>query len=366
MKSKVHYLFSLIRSKKTSRKIVVFESDDWGSERIPNNDTKIALEKQGVDMNTNPHSRYDTLERVDDFLAYEDIVNDIYNTHGKCFKLTANFITGNPDYEMIKKSNYNNYYFEKFTETYLKRDGNNKVISKINDLVNSGFIRPQFHGREHVNATYWINELQRGNKKYRTAFDLGCYAIDTKNLLSHSKNLMAALEYQKPDQEKFIRNSLKVGHEIFKEVFGYNSTTFVPPRYVWNSSLESSLVDLGVTHIQTSLVQKVPTQSGYQLRKHFTGQKSNAADIRYLVRNSYFEPAYSDIDWVKSCLRKIDLAFCFKTPAIISTHRINFVGGLDNKARDANLIKLKKLVETIIIKYPEVEFLSSDELATII
>jgi hypothetical protein len=44
-------------------------------------------------------------------------------------------------------------------------------------------------------------------------------------------------------------------------------------------------------------------------------------------------------------------------------HRLNFVGGLESQNRITNLQKFKLLFELIINKYPDVQFLTSDELA---
>ncbi|HMN33739.1 MAG TPA: hypothetical protein PKA54_10230, partial [Chitinophagaceae bacterium] len=60
MIDKLQFLRSLILSKKTNRKILVIESDDWGSERIPNKVSRELLQKKGIDMISNPHSLYDT------------------------------------------------------------------------------------------------------------------------------------------------------------------------------------------------------------------------------------------------------------------------------------------------------------------
>jgi hypothetical protein len=80
----------------------------------------------------------------------------------------------------------------------------------------------------------------------------------------------------------------------------------------------------------------------------------------------HFEPAYGGVHWVQNAISKIELAFRFKNPVIISTHRINFVGGLDVEARNNHLKQFKDLLEKLIKNNPDVEFLSSEELATIV
>lgn len=366
MRGKIQFLRSLILSKKTNRKIIVIESDDWGSERIPNIETRTVLKASGIDMDTNPHAKFDTLERVEDLINLEQLLIDIKAKYNKTVKLTANFITANPDFEKIKAVNFESYFYESFDKTYQKRDSNNKVLEQILKLNKLGFFIPQFHGREHINALFWLDELKNNNRAFKVAFNHKTYAIDASSAKSNRKNLMAALEYEHASQKQFIEESLHEGHQIFKNTFGYNSKTFIAPRYVWNKELEPIFATCGFTHLQTALFQQSPMKSGYKNVFHYTGQKSKTAQMSYLTRNVYFEPAYGKVDWVQKSLSKVDLAFKFKTPAIISMHRINFVGGLNEQARDNNLKQFKNFIESIIMKYPDVEFMSSDELAKIV
>ena len=132
---------------------------------------------------------------------------------------------------------------------------------------------------------------------------------------------------------------------------------------MWNDQINDILLREGVTHLQTVMYQQSFKNKQYETVFHYTGQKNRKCDLKYLVRNVYFEPSYGKIDWVKNAMDKIDLAFKFKTPAIICMHRLNFVGGLEPQNRCNNLQKFKLLFELIINKYPDVQFLTSDELA---
>jgi hypothetical protein len=65
---------------------------------------------------------------------------------------------------------------------------------------------------------------------------------------------------------------------------------------------------------------------------------------------------------VKKCISDIENAFIFKKPAIIASHRLNFVGVIDPENRDRNLNMLDKLLADILIKWPNVVFMTSDKL----
>lgn len=364
---KIKFLQSLLQGTKTNKKIVVIESDDWGSERIPNINVREQLSKSGIDVKTNPHSRFDTLERLEDLEVLEDFLNYFEINYGKKVRITANFITANPDYSKIERDNFRNFYYESFTETYRQRDGHTQVIDKMKKLVSSGKIMPQFHGREHINAEFWLEALRDKNESFLKAFELKCFGIDASSKGRHRKNLMAAFEYENDIQKKLVINSIKDGMHQFEEVFGFRSTSIIAPRYIWKTELENTFQTEGVEHIQTSFYQKEPIEYGYENKFHFTGQSSKVSGLNYLVRNAYFEPAYQgNVDWVNGTLRNVTRAFQFRTPAIISMHRINFVGGLDPQVREINMNKFRALLVKIIEEYPEVEFITSNELGNLI
>lgn len=364
---KLKFVQSLLQASKTNRKIVVIESDDWGSERVPSNNVRDELEKAGIDVNTNPHAKFDTLERLEDLEILEQLLLDIQKEFGKKVCITTNFITANPDYSIIKKNSFLQYSYEPFWKTYERRDNNNKVLKKILTLQDAGFIKPQFHGREHINAQFWLQALQNKNPHFLKAFELGCFGIDAPSSEGHRKNLMAAFEYENSLQKEFVISSMKEGMQLFEKAFGFSSKTIIAPRYIWNSDLEKTFKEVGVKHIQTTFYQQQPTKGGYVNKYHFTGQINKDLGLQYLVRNVFFEPAYSGhIDWASKTFDKVKLAFRFQTPAIISMHRINFVGGLCPTTRDDNMKQFKQLLMKIIQTYPDVEFISSDQLGKLI
>ena len=71
-------------------------------------------------------------------------------------------------------------------------------------------------------------------------------------------------------------------------------------------------------------------------------------------------------DWVDSCLNEIKIAFIWKKPAIISSHRVNYVGWLNEKNRTKGLRELDELLFQIIKYWPTAEFMTSSELGNLI
>jgi hypothetical protein len=75
-----------------------------------------------------------------------------------------------------------------------------------------------------------------------------------------------------------------------------------------------------------------------------------------------FEPnLYPHRDCVADTLRDISIAFHWNKPAIISSHRVNFVGSVSTSNRNHGLKSLKSLLSKIKLIWPCAEFLKFNE-----
>ena len=99
-------------------------------------------------------------------------------------------------------------------------------------------------------------------------------------------------------------------------------------------------------------------------KNNFCGKKSEQGLI-YLMRNCFFEPSQGGPS-AQECLNRVKVAFRWHKPATISMHRLNVIGSIDENNRTKNLKDLKWLLDEIVKLYPDVEFMSSDELGRII
>lgn len=346
-----------------NRKLVIFESDDWGAERIPNKEIREKLIDNGLIDSKNKFNLIDTLESSDDLVSLFDLLSKYRDCHGKTPIITTNFLTANPDFEQIKRNNFEEYAYESFLKTYERRDGNNKIFKFIQEGKENGFIKPQFHGREHIHVNQWMRRLKINDSVSRKSFDYRVFCLDDKGG-GHRDNLMAAFDYQLDTEVEQINDIFKSGYEQFEDVFGFKSVSMIAPCYVWGSNIEEISQNLGVKYIQGIFNQYIPTfgDQKYRLKWHFTGDK-NKFGQRYLVRNAFLEVFENDqIDHVDECLKRIEIAFRWGKPAIIGTHRINFVGGLDEKNRTNFHKKLEELIKKMLQKWPDLEFISTDQL----
>ena len=101
------------RDFRTSRKIIVFESDDWGSIRVPSVAVKNKLIDLGYNMNSRPYERLDGLESNEDVEELFNILLKYKDAKGNHPIITANMVMGNPDFGLIKEHNFEEYYLEK-------------------------------------------------------------------------------------------------------------------------------------------------------------------------------------------------------------------------------------------------------------
>jgi hypothetical protein len=65
-------------------------------------------------------------------------------------------------------------------------------------------------------------------------------------------------------------------------------------------------------------------------------------------------------------LKRIEKAFQKNHPAIVESHRINFITTLQEKNRTTNLALLGELLTKVLEKWPDVEFVTTEKLGEII
>src|SRR5690554_3899588 len=94
------------RGWRTNRKIVVIESDDWGSIRMPNKIVFERMLKLNYDVHRCNYSRYDTLASQQDFSHLFDVLSSFKDGNGNHPIITANTIVANPDFEKIRENDF--------------------------------------------------------------------------------------------------------------------------------------------------------------------------------------------------------------------------------------------------------------------
>lgn len=348
---------------RTNKKIIVIESDDWGSIRMPSQETYSRFVSSGFNISGSVYNRLDTLESNTDLEQLYEVLSIFKDSNGNPPVFTANVVVGNPDFKKIRESGFKKYFFEPVIETLKQYHGRNKVEFFWKQGNSEGIFHPQFHGREHVNVIRWMENLQKKSPEILIAFE-----NNTTLSGNGDYNFMEVLDYNTPDDLEEMKISLKEGLSLFENIFGYRSKSFIPPCYIWSNEIEETLYKEGIRYIQGLILQSVPTGKfgTYKGKYHYLG-KRNSYGQRYLIRNCFFEPSLLSIsDPVGECLKSINIAFKWGKPAIICSHRVNFIGTLVRKNSSNNLMLLNELLKQIIKQWPEIEFMTSDQLGELI
>lgn len=357
-KIRQHLKNSIGRS--VSKKYIVIESDDWGSIRMPSIKSYEKLKSKGLNLGSGEGARYnltDTLASAEDLEVLFNVLKKHKDHLGNSAVFTAVSLVANPNFEKIEASKFNEYHYETFTET-LKRYNRESAIALWRQGINEKIFYPEFHAREHLNVQAWLRMLRKGDKETLLGFYEGCWGFNT----SLSVDYQAAFDLETKKELPFQYESIVDGLKLFETIHGYKAQFFVPPNGPFNNTLEAAAATSGIHYIGTAKMQKEPQGNGkFKKHLHWIGQRNKYNQI-YLTRNAFFEPNAQGKDWVASCLDDIHHAFLWNKPAVISSHRTNYIGSLSIKNRELGVQKLDILLTEILKRWPDVEFITSAEL----
>ena len=368
-KSEIQVYLSNLPGWRTKRKIVVIESDDWGSVYMSDKKSLEALKAKGVPLTTH-YVNNDTLESNEDMEMLFDVLRKHRDSTGRCVVMTGVNVVANPDFDKIRANGFTKYEYELFPETAKRFPGANRIHDLWQQGIRERLLVPVFHGREHLNVQRWMRLLQQGNETVRLAFEYGVSTLSRDIQGQPLPDLRAAFDIDTVEDLHYLREVISSGMEAFEKLFGFRSTFFIPTNGPFNNSLEELTAELGIKYIGTGKIQLEPL-GNKEYKKHFRYiGKKNRYNQRYLTRNCFFEPnsweQSREKDWVNSCLKEIEIAFRCRKPATISSHRVNYMGTLHPENRANGLKKLDSLLSEIIKRWPEVEFMTSMELGDLI
>ena len=349
---------------RTNRKIVVIESDDWGSARLPNRMSQKKYFAANPKAEKCAYLKFDCLESDTDLERLGNVLSSLRDSTGRSLSFTPNYIMANPDFKAIRANSYKSFHFEIFTETMHRNGHSEDALAKINGLRAEGLWWPQFHGREHVNIPRWLAALRNNVPEVKTAFDLEIYGVSVQCAPSLKKSVLQSYTIDMPSETAEKMESLSSGCKIFEEIFGFSSRTFIPPNYVFASAMHRELGRLGIEGLQGLSVIRWPECERKSDGIRILGRRDNSALIT-LTRNVFFEPSlHPKKDNVDAAMSQISQAFLNRKPAVICSHRVNFMGGISIKNQDAGLRQLSDLIDRAKVAWPDIEFISTCELLT--
>lgn len=349
------------KSKKLERQIVVFESDDWGSIRMPSSEVYQRLRREKVSIGSpNSYDRFDTLASNEDLEHLIEVLSSVKDKRGNPAKMTMNYIMANPDFEKIKDSEFSQFYYETFIKTLQNYPHHDKSYELLKYGIATKVFQPQFHGREHLNVQKWLSHLRDGNTHVIRGFDNKMFSIKV-----NGDRVLPAFGIDSESEQSFVVDSIKEGLKMFETVFGFKSKSLIAPCYTWDDYVEDVAFSEGVCYLQGGYQQTHSKFSGIGPSFHYLGE-TNKNDQIYLTRNCSFEPSQIKAYNGSRCLKQITKQLKAGRPAIVSCHRLNFIGDLCLENRLENLRDFESMLKRLLVEFPDVEFMSSDELGDLL
>ena len=355
---------------KTNRKIVVFSVDDYGNVRLNSAEARKNMDDAGMKI----YSRFDaldTLETTQDLEQLFAVLSSVKDKNGRHAVFTPFALPCNIDFEKMEAEDYQNFYFESLPNTYKKLaiqqpEAYTGTWDLWKDGIAKGFLRPQFHGREHLNLSIFNDKLKKRDAQLLTALKNKSYTSISDEAYP-TMSSMAELDFWNVTENNDLKPILKEGLQLFEEVYGYKSIYFTPPVFNIHQSLFQTIKNNGIQFLDLALLRN--EHQGLNVYKksfNYIGKKTREG-LTIMVRNVVFEPTEDrGIDWVDFTMKQIETAFRWNKPAIISSHRVNFCGHIDKDNRQNGLESLQRLLQEIVKKWPDVEFMSADEMALIL
>ena len=291
IRSTISHNFINIPGWHTNRHLLIIESDDWGSVRMPSKDAYDLLLGKGIRVDKDPYCRFDALASSDDLMALFDVLSSVVDSNGRPAVITANAVVANPDFERIKDDGFRNYYYEPFTVSLSRSRQHEKSFKLWKQGITAGIFHPQFHGREHLSVKQWLKSIREGDVIARLAFDHHMFGL-SPTIDSSTKNFMGAFNSGLDSDIKEYGAIITEGLGLFKDLFGFGSESFIAPKYTWSPKLEPCFISNGIKFLQGMVSQRIPIDDGKTFtykNNNFCGKKS-IHGLTYLMRNCFFEP----------------------------------------------------------------------------
>lgn len=234
------------------------------------------------------------------------------------------------------------------------------VLAALRAGIVEGVFAPQLHGMEH----YWPAAVMAAAQtdKRVAAWLTGDALPRTEDLPSplQSRWTAAAVLPSQPLSAQEINEAAAVETGAFQRIFGMTAQVAVPTTFVWNDAVERAWSAHGVRCIVTPGTrheyrdaQGRPAGDGRSILNGERGQNN----VLYVVRDQYFEPALGHR--AEQGLAALARQTACARPTLLETHRFNFLG----ESADAALQELDNLLASACAAYPELRFLSTQEIA---
>lgn len=330
----------------------MFESDDWGlCGEGKDRKTHERLSSLGYDMHlSEPHPAFsNTLETEQDLDLLYSILLSFSDSLGRPPVFTSNVVTSNPDFQRIRTNSFRSY------EAVPIYDGFPSGWNGVKSLVRAwrkGIDRkvwiPEYHGYAHFSYRGWLAGLRRGEKRPLDFFD--------EEMVSFSNHPGSLMEYGSvagssrgylPFAEQC--SDIEEGCRIFRRTFGYQPMSSIPPYDYWNIYTLLSFYRQNIRCVNTERT-RLRSVTGVSLASPGTLKRSlqavflQATLLRKLCRNIRLELENRD---ETSAIEATQFMFKLGSPAVVGSHRVNYVGSVHPSVAEVGRRKLRGYLRAI-------------------
>ncbi len=327
-------------------KVICFESDDWGC--CCWTPTPAALQRIVTIPQVREH--FDrrglwrwvegSLETPDHVTALCDFLERFTGADGRPVVFTPCYIMGNPDYEGIAAAGmaeYRDLLIDNGVPSAWERGD---FLAPARAGVRRMVWRPEYHARlHHTQPHLWLESVRAGHPEAAPLFE--------EQIFQQSAMRPEYEGMDEPEQREWVAGGMR----SFQRAFGYLpecaincDATEVTERIWWEWGVRTRL-------------NRYPDEGA-------CGQ-SPFTPMTYLRRNVRFEPLGLDDEYTASgftgAWRQLQAAWGADQPAIVSTHRKNYVSFVAEQERQGYL-QLELLLQAIADYYPEAVFVTSAEI----
>jgi hypothetical protein len=342
----------------SGERLVVFESDDWGSQRMPSVETRDWLVSKGLISGDDPYDS-ESLENAEDVNLLAEVLSSVQGGDGRHPVFTCFCNPGNPDFKAIRESGFEKYVSEPVPATLDRRGDRREFEAAWQNAREAGLLVAEYHGREHLQVPMWMAAL-RESELVREAFDREFYSVPVSGQSPFAKGFRAACFFSAPAEIPELVAILKDGAAMFERQQGYAPRVFCPPNNVFHPDMFPAVREMGCHTIVRPLRSKQPDGKGGG-KTVLAMSRKPLPDLNITRRNAIFEPVMNAS--IEHAMKGIQSAFAWGVPAVVSTHRVNYIGGINPAMRSRGLRALEDLLGRIVSAWPDVRFLASHELS---
>ncbi len=305
----------------SSQRAVVLESDDWGlAGFVPSANVWHGHNRDDLVPGKFPAVYWGST--LEDSLMVADlcqIMASAQGADGLSAVFQPNYVMSSLSYESSEAGwVWQRYNLPHFPPTY-PRPG---MWSAVKQGIDQGLWYPEFHATWHYDPTMRLQKaLETDFARGLTQAGVMLFPGSEKARELGSWRSLADLSYE-----------LLESQQIFEHVFQRPVGSVIAPDYTWNDKVEDMWERHGVKVIQGKREQRDPTLGPGKWGRGLKYIKKQWALVgqrqrTYLERNCRLEPVQApDPDSiVQTCLQDTRNAWKRSQPAVVETHRVNFV-----------------------------------------